>query len=117
MKMKKLDVTIAEAFNDDDLVMVQGTGGQLAFDNAIENLQEINHELVDMNISKKTQERISAFLQTAVSNAYKAGIVTGANLPEMTQNSFIQLLYGDGGKRETGTFIQNCLTELMFQVR
>jgi hypothetical protein len=115
--MEKMNVSISETFKDDDIVMVQGTGGQLAFDSAIENLQSISHELVDMNISKKMYSRLSAFLQSAVSNAFKAGITVGANIPEMTQNGYIQLLYGDGTKRKTGAVVQNCLTELMFQVR
>jgi hypothetical protein len=115
--MEKMNINIMERFKDDDMVMVQGTGGQLAFDNAIENLQSISRELVDMNISKKLYSRLSAFLQSAVSNAFKAGITVGANVPEMTQNCYIQLLYGDGSKREIGTIVQNCLAELTFQVR
>jgi hypothetical protein len=52
-----------------------------------------------------------------VSNAFKAGVAVGANVPEMTQNGYMQLLYGDSGKRDTGATLQNCLTDLIFQVR
>ena len=91
-------------------------GGQLAFNSALETIQNICHELADMNISGTKKKQIGCILQSAISNAYKAGFVCGSNRPELTQNGFVSLMY-DRDFHSVGGVILDDLQKLTLAAR
>ena len=89
---------------------------ELARDNAIGSLEEIGHELADLNISGVMKRKISQMLSCAISSSYKVGFINGTNIQEFRQNGFIKLMYG-GDEAGVGKTILEDLSELTFRVK
>jgi len=97
----------------------QGSSGKLAHDDALENIQgSIADGLIKLSekLSKKQMTEISTLVQCAMSNAYKMGFVRGANVPEMTQNGFVSLMY-DRDFGVVGTWVVSDLFEITNPVK
>jgi len=97
----------------------QGNSGKLAFDDGLENIQgSIANELIELSekLSKKQMTKISTLIQCAMTNAYKMGFVRGANVPEMTQNGFVSLMY-DRDFGEVGTWVVSDLFDITNPVK
>jgi len=97
----------------------QGNSGKLAHDDALENIQvSIADGLIQLSekLSKKQMTEISTLIQCSMTNAYKMGFVRGANVPEMTQNGFISLMY-DRDFGEVGTWVVSDLFDITNPVK
>jgi hypothetical protein len=97
----------------------QGNSGKLAFDDGLENIQgSILDGMIKLSgkLSKKQMTEISTLIQCAMSNAYKMGFIRGANVPEMTQNGFVSLMY-DRDFGEVGTWVVSDLFDITNPVK
>ena len=97
----------------------QGNAGKPAFDDGLETIQgSIADGMIKLSdkLSKKQMAEISALMQCAMSNAYKMGFVRGANVPEMTQNGFVSLMY-DKDFGEVGTWVMSDLFDIINPVK
>jgi hypothetical protein len=97
----------------------QGNSGKLVFDNGLENIQcFIADGLIKLSekMSKKQMTKISTLIQCAMSNAYKMGFIRGANIPEMTQDGFVSLMY-DKEFGEVGAWVESDLFDITGPVK
>jgi hypothetical protein len=97
----------------------QGNSGMLAFDDGLENIQgSIVDGMIKLSekLSKKQMTEISTLMRCAMSNAYKMGFVRGANVPDMTQNGFVSLMY-DRDFGEVGTWVVSDLFDITNPVK